>query len=455
MPVFQSPGIASGIDVNTLVTRLVDAERAPAQTRLDRSDSRIKTQVSALGQLKGSWSALLASLAKLKTEAAFQIHKADSSDKDVFTATATETAAPGNYGVEILAVASAPKLTSGLIAGGSTAVIGTGDLTIAVGAAAFTVTIDATNNTLAGIRDAINAANDNKGLRATIINTTGGAVLTLTGANTGAANALRVTRAGGDGGLDALVYDPGVLTNLTQSVAAADASIKVEGFAASSATNTFANIIDGVTINVAAAEPGTVKTLTISNDSGAAVDNVKKFVQDFNAAVVVMSQLRRYNPSTKDAGPLLGDAMLRSAEATVRGMVADAVAGATALYDTLSSVGITTQQDGTLKLDETKLNNALKASFGAIGKLFGSATGVGARMYAYLDTQLKADAPITTRTDSLNDQKRLNDRDRDILDARMKSVEQRYRKQFSALDTVLAGLQQTSAFLSQRLGSSR
>ncbi len=454
MPVFQSPGIASGIDVNTLVTKLVDAERAPAQIRLDRSDNKIKTQVSALGQLKGSWSALLASLAKLKTEAAFQIHKAESSDKDAFTATATETAAPGSYGIEILAVASAPKLTSGLIAGGSTAVIGSGDLTIAVGAASFTVTIDGTNNTLTGIRDAINAAADNKGVRATIINTTGGAVLTLSGANTGAANALRVTRAGGDGGLDALVYDPGVLTNLTQSVAAADASIKVEGFSATSATNTFANIIDGVTINVAAAEPGTVKTLTISNDNSAAVDNVKKFVQDFNAAVVVMSQLRRYNPTTKDAGPLLGDAMLRGAETTLRGMVADAVAGATAPYDTLSSVGITTQQDGTLKLDETKLNNALNASFGAIGKLFGSVTGIGARMHAYLDTQLKADAPITTRTDSLNNQKRLNDRDRDTLDARMKSVEQRYRKQFSALDTVLAGLQQTSAFLSQRLGSS-
>jgi len=212
VPVFQSPGIASGIDVNTLVTKLVDAERAPAQIRLDRSDSKIKTQVSALGQLKGSWSALLASLAKLKTEAAFQIHKAESSDKDAFTATATETATPGSYGIEILAVASAPKLTSGLIAGGSTAVIGTGDLTIAVGSASFTVTIDGTNNTLAGIRDAINAAADNKGVRATIINTTGGAVLTLSGANTGAANALRVTRTGGDGGLDALVYDPGVLT---------------------------------------------------------------------------------------------------------------------------------------------------------------------------------------------------------------------------------------------------
>ncbi len=453
MPVFQSPGIASGLDVNTLVTKLVDAERAPAKARLDRADNKIRSQVSALGQLKGSWSALQTTLDKLKTVAAFQIHKADSSDTDAFTATATESAAPGSYGVEILATAAAHKLTSNLMAGGSATVVGTGNLTVAVGGNAFTMTIDATNNTLAGIRDAINAAPDNKGVRAAIINTSGGAVLTLTAANTGAANTLRVTQAGGDGGLAALVYDPGVLTNLTQSVAARDASIKVEGFAATSATNTFANIIDGVTINVAMAAPGTVTTLTVSNDTSATVDNVKKFVQDFNAAIVVMSQLRRYNPTTKEAGPLLGDAMLRGVETTVRGMIADSVVGATAPYDSLSSVGITTQADGTLQLDETKLNTALGTNFDAIGKLFGSATGVGARMAAYFAAQLQSDAPITSRMDSLNTQKLRNDRDRASLDARMLSVEQRYRKQFSSMDTILAGLQQTSAFLAQKLGT--
>jgi flagellar hook-associated protein 2 len=314
------------------------------------------------------------------------------------------------------------------------------------------VTIDTTKNTLAGIRDAINAALDNKGVRAAIINSTGGAVLTLTSTNTGLAKALRVTQSGGDGGLAALVYDPGVTTNLTEVAPARDASIKVEGFSATSAGNSFANVIDGVTINVVAAEPGTIKTLTVSNDNSAAVDNVKKFVQDFNAAVATMSQLRRYNPTTKDAGPLLGDAMLRGIEANLRGMIADKVPGATTPYDSLSSIGITTQLDGTMRLDESKLSSALGASFDAVGKLFGLAAGVGAKMHTYLDTQLKSDAVISTRTDGLNGQRRLNDRERDVLEARMKSVEQRYRKQFSSLDTVLAGLQQTSAFLTQRLG---
>lgn len=453
MASIQSPGIASGLDVNSLVSQLVAAERAPGELRLNRSDERIKTQVSALGQLKGAMSSLLTSLAALKSESAFQVRKAATSSEDTFTATATSAATPGDFTVEVLALATAHKLSSGLIAGGSTAVIGTGTLTLAVGSQSFEVQIDSTKNTLAGIRDAINSAPDNKGVRASIVNSSGGAVISLTANDTGAAKALRITQSGGDGGLAALVYDPPTLTNLTETVAAADASINVEGYNSTSANNTFSNIIDGVTINVKAADVGNVHTLSVSNDSEAALEKVKKFITDFNAAVVTMSQLRRFNPTTKEAGPLLGDAMLRGVESTLRNVAADAVAGASTAFNTLASIGITTQQDGTLKLDESKLNSSLNGSFDAVGKLFGSTAGIASRMHDFLDRQLKSDAPINSRTDALNSSKRVNDRDRERLEARMTAVELRYRKQFSSLDTVLAGLQQTSAFLAQRLGS--
>jgi flagellar hook-associated protein 2 len=454
MASIQSPGIASGLDVNSLVSQLVAAERAPTELRLNRSDEKIKTQVSALGLLKGAMSSLLASLAALKSESAFQVRKTASSAEDSFTATATAAAAPGDYSVEVLSTATAHKLKSGLIAGGSSAVIGTGTLTLAVGAQSFEVVIDGTKNTLAGIRDAINAAPDNKGVRASIVNSSGGAVITLTANDTGAAKTLRVTQSGGDGGLAALVYDPPTLANLTEVVAAADASINVEGFNSTSAGNTFSNVIDGVTITVKAADVGNIHTLNVANDAEATVEKVKKVVTDYNAAMVTMGQLRRYNPTTKDAGPLLGDAMLRGIETTLRNAVSDSVSTATAAFNTMASIGITTQQDGTLKLDESKLNSALSSSFDAVGKLFGSTAGVAARMHAFIDTQLKTDAPINSRTDALNSNKRINDRDRERLEARMTAVELRYRRQFSALDTVLAGLQQTSAFLAQRLGAS-
>jgi flagellar hook-associated protein 2 len=454
VPVFQSPGITSGIDVNSLVTQLVASERAPTELRLNRSDEKIKTQVTALGQFKGALSSLLSSLASLKSESVFQVRSAQSGAEDNFSATATAAAVPGTYGVQVLAVASAHKLRTAVIAAGASTPIGTGTLTLSVGGNSFDVVIDGTNNTLTGIRDAINAAPDNKGVRASIVKSTAGAVLTLTANETGAAKALRVTQAGGDGNLAPLVYDPGVLTNMTEDAPAQDASIEVDGLAATSAGNTFSDIIDGVTITVTAADVGNVHSLTISNDSKAVVEKLKKAITDFNAAAVTIAQLRRYNPTTKEAGPLLGDAMLRGVESRLRNIVADTVSSGTEPYNSLASVGITTQQDGTLKLDESRLAAAMSANFDAVGKLFGSANGVAARMHAFLDDQLKADAALTTRTNALNDQRRVNDRDRERLDVRMKAVEERYRKQFSSLDTVLAGLQQTSAFLAQRLGAS-
>lgn len=453
MPVFQSPGITSGIDVNTLVTQLVAAERLPVESRLNRSDDKIKTQVTALGQLKGALSALLSSLANLKSESVFQVRKTASSSEDTFIATAGAGASPGSYGIEVLAAASAHKLRTAVIPAGASAPVGTGTLTLSVGTQSFDVVIDDSNKTLTGIRDAINAAPDNKGVRAAIVKSAAGAILSLSVNETGAAKALRVTQAGGDGGLAPLVYDPGTLTNMAVDTPAQDASIRVDGLAATSAGNTFADIIDGVTITVKAADAGNVHTLTISNDTDAVLEKVKKVITDFNAAAVTMSQLRKYNPTTKEAGPLLGDAMLRGVESTLRNMVADTVSSGTPPYDTLASIGVTTQQDGTLKLDEGKFKAALAASFDAVGKLFGSANGAAARMHAYLDAQLKSDAALTTRTDALNDQRRLNDRERERLEVRMKAVEARYRRQFSALDTVLAGLQQTSSFLAQRLGS--
>ena len=453
MPTFQSPGISSGLDVNSMVTRLVAVERAPVARRLDRLEGKLNTQLSALGVLKGSLSSLLSSLASLKTESAFQARQASSSDDSRFVATATAAAAAASYSVETVALASAHKITSGEITGGAGAVLGSGTLTIAVGANSFSLTIDGTNNTLAGIRDAINSAVDNKGVTATLVNTAAGAVISLTARDSGAAKALRVTQAGGDGGLAALTYDPGVLTNLTQVSAAADASLRVDGFLVSSPGNSISSAIDGVTINLMSAAPGTVNTLTISNDSSVTVEKVKKFVQDYNTVAAATSQLRRYNSTTREAGPLLGDAMLRGIESTLRNFLSGEVAGAASAYNTLASIGITTQSDGSLKLDDTKLTTALAVSFDTIGKLFGSATGVAAVMHAYLDGQLESSGQLGSRTDSIGTQKRQIQRDRDNLDRRMVAIEQRYRAQFSALDTALAGMQQTSAFLTQRLGT--
>lgn len=452
MATISSPGVGSGLDVNSIVTQLVAAERAPEQQRLTRQQSTIDTQVSAIGTLKGAMSSLQSSLSSIKTVDAFQTRTAASSNDSLFKATATSAAAAGSYSVEVVSLAQTHKLASAAFAAGSSSVVGTGTLSIAVGADSFSVEIDASKNTLAGIRDAINSNANNKGVQATIVQAVDGARIVLTSRNTGLANALRVTTTGGDGGLSALVYDPGTTTNLVEKQAAQDAEIKVEGYTVKSANNTVTGAIDGITLNLLSAEPGTVNSLVVSNDTSTAQDRVKKFVADFNSLATVTAQLRKYDPSTSTAGPLLGDSMLRSIESAVRNSVSSTVSSAAAGYSSLASIGITTAADGTLAIDDAKFAAALESNFDAVGKLLGGTDGVATRLNATLDSYLGANAPLSQRTDNLANQKRDLTNQFDALDRRMTAVEARYRAQFSALDGMLASMQTTSAYLTKTLG---
>ena len=452
MPTISSPGVGSGLDVNSLVTQLVAAEREPIVQRLTRQQNKLDTQVSALASLQGAMSSLQTSLSAIKTVEAFQTRVAASSNEATFKATATASAATGTYAIEVTSLATAHKLSSNAFVGDATATVGYGTLTIAVGTQTFDVAIDATKNTLAGIRDAINANTNNKGVQATIVQAVDGARIVLTSRNTGVANALKVTTSGGDGGLSALVYNPGTTTNLIEKQPAADAEVKVEGYTVHSASNTVTGAIDGITLNLNSAAPGVVNSLVVSNDTTTSSDRVKKFVKDFNTLASVIATLRKFDPTTRVAGPLLGDAMLRSIESTVRNGVSAAVAGAASGADSLAAIGIKTAADGTLNIDDTKLTTALSGNFDAVGRLLGGTDGVAARLYSRLDSYLGPTAQLTSRSDSLQGRKRALTNEFDAVDRRMAAIEKRYRTQFSALDGLLASMQTTSAFLTKQLG---
>lgn len=453
MPTLQLPGVGSGLDINSLVTQLMAVERAPVEQRIARKETRIDMQLSALGTLKGALAGLQTSLDSLRTAADFQVRKATSSNEQRFTASASSDAAAGTYAIEVVRLATAQKLVSEPFGAGSSAVVGTGTLTITVGAESFDVTVDAESNTLAGIRDAINSAADNTGVQATIISTTMGSRLVLTAKETGAANTLRVTQAGGDGGLAQLVYDPPNASTFAELEAAADAHIRIEGFDYEAASNVITDAIDGITLHLLEAEEGTTLSLTVANDTSQALTRVKKFVTDYNTLAGTIANLRRYDASSREAGPLLGDAMLRSIESELRSMMSESVTTGTSPYQTLASIGITTGKDGRLEIDETALTEVLETEFDAVGALFGSADGVAARTCDYLDAVLAADAPMASRLASLQSSKKRIATEKTDLERRMEAVEARYRAQFGALDRLLAGLQSTASYLSQQLGN--
>jgi flagellar hook-associated protein 2 len=449
-------GVGSGLDVNNLVSQLVAAERGPQDDRLNTREVSTTTQISAMGSLKGALSAFKSAVDALKTSAGVIPRKVTSGDEDAFTATAEDTAATGHYDIEVVDLAKANQLASSPFVGGATSVVGTGTLTISTSAGAFAVVLDSTHNTLADIRDAINKASGNTIVDAALIRESGGSRLVLTARTTGAASSITVAANGGDGGLNQLVYDPAPAGthNLSVVQAAQDAHITVAGFDHYSSSNSVEDAIDGVTLNLKAKSTAGAVSLDIAYDDAAALDSANKFVTAYNTMYAQIAKLRSYEASTQAAGPLLGDSMLRGVEDEIRRALTDPVKGATGAYTSLASIGIARQTDGTLKLDETRFKTALTADRSTLANIFSNSTdGIAVRLSSRIDKHLASSGDFAARDRTLQDSlTRIKD-DRAALDARMESVQARYMAQFTALDTLLAQMQQTSKYLAAQLAS--
>jgi len=453
MASITSAGVGSGLDIAGIVQQLVAAEGQPVEQRLGQQEGRAQAKLSAFGSLKSALADVRDKLAILKTPNEFLVRNAVSSDEDRFTAVTTTSALPGSYSLEVVQLAQAQKLTSGAFTD-SEAVVGTGTLSLTVGSETLDLAITDENNTLSGIRDAINNAADNPGVSATIINADSGSYLVLTGTDTGAANSITVTQRDGDGGLAALEYDPGNgLGSLTESRAAQDAQIRIDGFDVFSDTNTFDGAVQGVTITVNSITSGATETLAVENDQDAVKDLVNDFVESYNALMRSLDSLTAYNAETEQAAPLLGDSTIRSIRDQVRREMSTAVNDPTLPFSTLSDVGIEVQLDGTLSVDDARLSTVLGQDFNLFGDLFTGDDGFGTRLFGLADGFLDTDGIIETRTAGLNTQIEGIADQRESLNERLASLEKRLLRQFNALDSLLAQLSSTSNFLTQQLNS--
>lgn len=442
----------SSIDVNGLVSQLVAAERKPLDDQIARATSKVTTQISAVGALMGALSGFRSALTALRTTEVFSSRATTSSDAKIVNGSATTAAQPGRYDVEVESLASAHQISSTGFAGGSTQQVGTGTLTISLGAESFEVAIDS-NNTLGGIRDAINAATGNPGISATIINAQDGAHLVLTSSRTGAANAIQVTASGGDGNLAQLDYSASNQANYRELRPADDARVFVAGYPTTSATNVVEGVIEGVSLNLVSAQPGTTVAVEVSFDKSAAETKIKSFVDAYNALRAQITRLGGYDSASKTAGPMLGDALLSGIDSELRRTLSSPVDAAGDTYQTLASIGIKTQANGTLAIDSAKLKDALATQFDNVSELFGSSQGIAARMYEQVGARLEDGSGIDQRNESLQkEQRNIAKRQADI-DTRMQIVQATYLKQFTRLDTLLSSLSSTSAFLSQQIES--
>lgn len=449
----SATGLGSGLDTKSLVDQLVAAERQPQATRLAAQEARATAQLTAVGRLKGALSTFQSALGGLTDMTAFQKRTATVSDSEYLSASASESADPGSYQIEVLGLATAHRLQSAAFASAST-VVGEGQLDIAVGAETMRIAITAANSTLAGIRDAINAATDNPGVRASIVTGASGAYLTLTATSTGTSHAITVDAVTAGSALEALEYGSGTTNSLTQQTAATNASIRIDGITIDSAGNSIGGAIEGVTIDLLKAQSGKLVTLDIAYDESAAKDAVTKFVSAYNGVAGTIAELTGYDAKSGSAGALLGDTTTRTIKNALREALGHVAGAAGDPFRTLAEIGVTTASNGYLSLDSTKLAAAIASDFDAVGRLLADEDhGIAASMKSIVDGFLASDGRISTRENTLRSRLDGIGDQRVTLDQRMESLRERYQSQFFALDQLVSQLNQTSSFLSQQLSA--
>jgi flagellar hook-associated protein 2 len=440
-----STGIGSGLNISAIVSSLTTAFGAAQTTQLTNQQTTLDSQVSAFGTFTAALDTLKLALPPLEDPSQLAGFAATVADPSIATATTTSDAVAGQYSLQVNNLATSATMTSAHLASSATAV-GTGTLTVAVGSSSMAITIDSTNSSLAGIAAAINSAPNNPGVTASIITTTSGSRLILTGTATGAANAITVTPSGGDGGLSVLAF--------TQTQPAQDASFSINGFAATSASNAVSSAITGVTINLQKASAvGTPTTLTISPDTSSAQSSIDKFVTAVNGVLSSIQTLSGYDPSTQIAGPLNGNATLEAFQNQLQNILGTVTNGSGGVKS-LTDLGISAGTDGSYATDDTKLGNALSASLASIGNLLGGTNGIATQISNLVDGYTKPGGLLDTINQGLETGLTSVSTQQTALAAQLAAYSARLTAEYNAMDTAVALLKQTQTYLNAEFNPS-
>ena len=331
-----------------------------------------------------------------------------------------------------------------------------------VPAAMLMATYQASLKTLAGIASAINGATNNPGVTASIITTSAGSRLVLSGTSTGAANAITVTEAGGDGGLSSLVYDPtNTDSTLTQTTAAADANFSINGYGATSASNVVTSAISGVTLNLvgasataAGATTPTATTLTVTPDTTSAQTAIAAFVTALNSTVTSIQTLTAYNPTTETAGALQGNATIEAFQNQLENILDTVNPVNSTGIQSLSDIGITANTSGTYDTSTTTLASALSASLSGVGNLLGGTNGIASQIDALVTQYTQAGGVLATVNDGLQTNLTNYATQQTQLNAMLATYSATLTTQYNAMDTAVAALKETQTYLTAEFNPS-
>jgi flagellar hook-associated protein 2 len=474
----QSIGVGSGLDLNGLVTQLLEAESKPKYDRLDKQEESLEAVISGIGQLKSKMDDFKESVDDLRKTYDLQGRKATATHPGVdeegsgpFTAEAGNSAEQGSYQITVEQLASGSRALTQDNAFTSTSDVltGTADtLTFAVGSDSFDIAVG-TTMTLSQLKNAINDASDNFGVKASIIDTgTGiGPKLILTSEVTGDGNDLSITDAGGN---------LGSITGATIPTGqeAKNAKAVIDGLAVESSTNEFENVIENVSFEVTKLsdvdylDPSTnapiykESTLNVGADKDGLKNRITDFVDNYNGLMDEIKKLTRYGQSElEEDGALAGDFMTRGIQSGLSTIVSKSVENSA--LGTLFQIGISFDKDGKLEISETddyglgsgmdKLDEALDNNYDDIATLFSDPDGgIANQLYDFAYQYTTFGGLLRTREESMKNEKELLFDERARVELQISSYEQVLRDKYINLDLTVAKLNRTGNALAASLG---
>ncbi len=421
MPTITSTNSGSGLDVRNLVDQLVAAEGGPVTSRLDRKEVTIQEGLTAIGTFKGALIDFQSSLSPLRNADAFKSINAISSNEDKFTVSAEDNAIIGSYDIEISQLAQSQKLKSQAIES-EFDVIGSGTIRIEFGEVnesenTFQVNnkipsqhieIDETNRSLLGIQQSIN--DSNVGIRASIINDGSGYRLIINSEKSGVENSLRISVSDDDSnnsdlsGLSLLAYNPVSTTdeagniiiesNLEEVSQAKNALFSIDGITISNNQNEINNTIPGITLNLNKLTDDGVETFSVEKETAGIKSSIETFVSSYNELMSTVSILTGFDAETGKAGSLSGDPAIRGITDQIRRRLSTSFQGINKNLTSLSNIGISSSQDGTLTLNDYKLDLALEKHADEIAHLFSASVSTS-------DAKIKVTSKKVPATDGV------------------------------------------------------
>lgn len=455
MPTITTNGLGSNLDINTLVSTLVQAQSAPKTAQLDRLKSSTDSSISAFGQLTSALEAFSTSLQSLNSASSFTGLKATSSDESIARVTASNNAAAGSYQLTVTQLAAASKVSSNAVESGKTFSAGT--LNVSIGDGEPMAVEIAEGATLEDVRKAINTQLRDRGITATIVSNPGdpqaGSRLILTTDKTGAGQDIRVDGAGG--GLDVLNVNE---TQGSQLTRAANAEFELDGIKLSSPTNKVEGAVSGLTFELlkVTSDGEGAATVGVSADEEGLTASVQAFVDAYNKLVGVTNSLTKVSATagstTTSASALTGNSIARGLENMLRSEL-NRVAGGDGLQS-LYDLGISTSRTGTLEIDKDRLSQALEKNPDALVGFFTDKNdGLLNRLDKQVTEYTKYGGIIQQQTSSLNNTLADIQVQREAHELRMSSVQASLLAKFNAMDSLVYQLNGTGNSLLASLES--